>query len=79
MQNFEYYNPVRVVFGPGSVLQAGEIVKNAGGRHALVVSYKNSRSVGQIVRRICASLENSKVKYTLFEEVKDLEERYAAK
>ncbi|MBO4326479.1 MAG: iron-containing alcohol dehydrogenase [Clostridia bacterium] len=69
MQNFEYYNPVHVVFGPGSVLRAGEIVKNAGGQHALIVSYKNSHSVGSIVQKVCDSLEEKGVKYTRFEEV----------
>ena len=38
MQNFEYYNPVKVVFGAGNIEQIGELCSGIG-KNALLVSY----------------------------------------
>ena len=39
MKNFEYYNPVRVIFGAGEVCRCGEEAKKLGTKVCLV-SYK---------------------------------------
>ena len=39
MKNFEYYNPVRVIFGAGEVCRCGEEAKKLGNKLCLV-SYK---------------------------------------
>ena len=40
MNDFEFYNPVKLVFGNGEVKRIGELVKGIG-KIALIVSYKN--------------------------------------
>gem|GEM_PF-459942 len=66
MENFEYYNPVKVYFGPGSISRIGELSRNAGARHALVVSYKNSKSLAPVLDRVHCSLDKAGVRYTPF-------------
>ena len=39
MENFELYNPVRIIFGPGEVSRTGEEAAKLG-KKAMVVSYK---------------------------------------
>lgn len=66
MQNFEYYNPVKVCFGPGSVQRVGEIVKREGASHVLVVSYQRSRFLAPVLDKVYASLEAEGIRHTPF-------------
>jgi alcohol dehydrogenase YqhD (iron-dependent ADH family) len=45
MEKFEFYNPVRVVFGPGELKRVGPEAK-AIGQTALLVSYKSRAPEG---------------------------------
>ena len=51
MEKFEFYNPVRVVFGPGEVKKVGVEAK-ALGSTALVVSYKEHAFFADLLARI---------------------------
>lgn len=55
MNNFEFYNPVKLVFGPGEVSRIGAEAK-AYGKRALVVSYTNVEFYGDLFDRIQSSL-----------------------
>ena len=46
MNNFTYHNPVKVVFGLGTLKQAGEEAAKLGKR-ALVVSYGDASEIGR--------------------------------
>ncbi len=56
MNNFELYNPVQVVFGPGEVSRIGEKSKGIGTK-ALIVTYKEVGFYGDLFDRIHKSLE----------------------
>jgi alcohol dehydrogenase YqhD (iron-dependent ADH family) len=51
MEKFEFYNPVRIVFGPGEVKRIGAEAK-ALGRTALLVSYKELGPLKEVLARI---------------------------
>ena len=63
MNNFELYNPVKVIFGAGETKRIGEAV-SAWGRHALIVSYAVVDFYGDLFDRIHRSLTQSGVRYT---------------
>ena len=63
MNNFELYNPVKVIFGAGEVKRIGETVK-ACGKRALIVSYAVVDFYGDLFDRIHGSLEACGVRYT---------------
>jgi alcohol dehydrogenase YqhD (iron-dependent ADH family) len=69
LENFEYYNPVKVYFGPGNIRRIGELTDEFGAQHVLVVSYKNSRSLAPILSKVYDSLDIAGVRYTPFLEV----------
>ena len=56
MNNFEFYNPVRIVFGAGEVKRIGEIASQYGKR-ALIVSYAVVDFYGDLFDRIHAALK----------------------
>lgn len=62
MLPFEYYNPVRVVFGPGEVNRVGREAKELG-RKALIVSYSDIGLLSAAVDMVHKSLEEHKVGY----------------
>jgi alcohol dehydrogenase YqhD (iron-dependent ADH family) len=67
MEKFEFYNPVRVVFGPGEVKRLGAEAK-ALGKTALVVSYKDN-PFGGLLARVEKDLAASGVRPVPFYEV----------
>jgi alcohol dehydrogenase YqhD (iron-dependent ADH family) len=67
MEKFEFYNPVRVVFGPGEVKRLGTEAK-ALGKTALVVSYKDN-PFGGLLARVEKDLAASGVRPVPFYEV----------
>ena len=61
MEKFEFYNPVRVVFGPGEVKRVGLEAK-ALGKAALLVSYKEQGPLQDLLARIERILSSEGVK-----------------
>ena len=55
MNNFEFYNPVKLVFGCGESKKVGKYAKDLG-RRALIVSYTKTDFYGDLFDRIKASL-----------------------
>lgn len=51
MENFEFYNPVRIIFGPGEVSRTGEEAAKLGKR-AMVVSYKEHHFFTDLLRSV---------------------------
>ena len=53
MNNFEYYNPVRVFFGPGEVQKVGLLAKDLG-KVVCLVSYKKL----DFLEPLCTKVKN---------------------
>lgn len=66
MQNFDFYNPVRVLYGPG---RTDEIGKEAAqiGKTALVVTYADAPYLQPLIDRVCDLLKNAGVRPVLHE------------
>lgn len=62
MNNFEFYNPVKIIFGAGEVKRIGEAAKDYG-KKALIVSYSVVDFYGDLFERIHASLQEKGVEY----------------
>lgn len=62
MNNFEFYNPVKIIFGAGEVKRIGEAAKDYG-KKALIVSYSVVDFYGDLFERIHASLQKKGVEY----------------
>ena len=56
MNNFEYYNPVRVIFGAGELKRIGKEAKAFGTKVALV-SYKDLNILAPLIDEIQTLLE----------------------
>ncbi len=56
MENFEFYNPVKVIFGAGEVARTGSEAAKLG-RLALVVSYKEAGPLAALLAQIEAQLK----------------------
>jgi len=66
MNNFEFYNPVKLVFGNGESKKVGEYAKGIG-KTALIVSYTKVDFYGDLFDKIKASLDSVGIKsYTFF-------------
>jgi hypothetical protein len=66
MNNFEFYNPVKLVFGKGEAERVGEYAKGLG-KVALIVSYREVGFYGDLFDRLKASLDANGIKsYTYF-------------
>ncbi len=63
MENFNYYAPTRVVFGKGTELQAGELVRECGCRKVLVHYGSGSVKRSGLLDRIYEALEKAEVDY----------------
>lgn len=61
MQNFEYYNPVRVLYGPGMTEALGMRVAEIG-KTALVVTYADAPYLAALIERVVKLLEEAGVK-----------------
>ena len=60
MQSFEFYNPVKILFGPGQVSRIGEVSAQYG-KKALIVSYQKIDFYGDLFDRIQKSLSENGV------------------
>lgn len=56
MEKFEYYNPVKVVFGEGSLFQIGTYAALYG-KKALLVTYENAKYFADVIKTIHTCLE----------------------
>ncbi|MDO4560876.1 MAG: iron-containing alcohol dehydrogenase [bacterium] len=61
MQNFTYYAPTKVVFGKGVEKETGTLIREQGGRKALVVYGGGSAKRSGLLGRIAASLDEAGV------------------
>lgn len=61
MQNFDFYNPVRVIYGPGMTSELGKRVAEIG-KTALVVTYADAHYLAPLVERVVALLEEAGVR-----------------
>lgn len=62
MNNFEFFNPVKIIFGSGEVNRIGEVSKNYG-KKALIVTYTEIGFYGDLFDRIHDSLEAAGIGY----------------
>ncbi len=68
MENFEFYNPVRIIFGPGEIAKVGvEAAKF--GKKALLVSYKEHDFFSDLLDKIQSMLEEEHLEVIPFFEV----------
>lgn len=65
MENFEYYNPVKVVFGAGTLNQVGTYAAMYGTR-ALLVTYESSSFFDEIIGQIQKSLESEGIRCQIY-------------
>ncbi len=68
MNNFEFYNPVKVVFGSEALEVVGEKAKEIGSK-ALIVSYTDRSFYGDLFDEINTSLDMAGISYVTFFEV----------
>ena len=68
MNAFDFQNPVKVIFGVGTVARVGEEASRLG-RRALVVSYSDPGPLAGVLDRVCASLAAAGVPAATFCEV----------
>ena len=60
MNNFEYFNPVKIIYGPGEVLKIGTETARFG-KKALIVSYSDVGFYGDLFDRIHKSMKKAGV------------------
>ncbi len=63
MQDFKYYAPTEVVFGPKSESQTGKMVKKYGGNKVLIHYGGSSAERSGLLKQICDSLDAEGIKY----------------
>ena len=63
MENFQYYTPTKVVFGKGTVGQAGQLVAEQGCRKVLVHYGSGSVVRSGLLDRIYRSLDEAGIPY----------------
>lgn len=68
MENFEFYNPVRIIFGPGEVSRTGEEAAKLGKR-AMVVSYKEHHFFTDLLRSVESMLTSAGLSVVPYYEV----------
>lgn len=70
MYSFEFYNPVRVIFGVGKVECAGSEAAKLGKR-AMIVSYREHEVLAALLSDVAASMREEGIDVTEFFEVED--------
>lgn len=70
MNSFEYYNPVKVVFGKGERERIGNIAKELGKR-VCVVSYKKNDFLISLLQRVNEILDNNNLDVVTFYEIEE--------
>ena len=68
MENFEFYNPVRIIFGSGEVSKTG-VEASKIGLKALLVSYKEHDFLKELLSKLESILQDAGVKVVPFFEV----------
>lgn len=68
MQNFVFYNPTKIIFGPGEIARVGKEAKQLGDT-ALIVTGKRSSSAHGIVNRITDYLEKEGVQAIVYDKI----------
>lgn len=63
MNNFEYYTPTKVVFGKGTELEVGTLIKAYGCKKVLIHYGGGSVKRSGLLDRVCQSLEASGITY----------------
>ena len=63
MENFQYYTPTKVLFGRGTEMQTGELVKAQGCRKVLVHYGGKSAVKSGLLDRIFHSLDDAGIDY----------------
>ena len=62
MNNFDYYNPVRVIFGEGVIDDAGAAIAEYG-KKAMIVSYTDVSFYGDLFDKIHRALDAADISY----------------
>ncbi len=70
MKEFEYYMPVRLVFGRGKVSLTGRFAKGYGNK-ALLVTGKNSAKRTGLLERVIRCLEDEGMGYAVFDRIEE--------
>jgi alcohol dehydrogenase YqhD (iron-dependent ADH family) len=65
MDKFEFYNPVRIVFGVGELSRVGEEAKKLG-KKALLVTYKDHRYLDPAIQQVQSLLHAAGVELTTY-------------
>jgi len=65
MENFEFYNPVRIIFGSGEILKVGKAAKEIG-KKAILVSYEDQGSLQNSIKKIEKIIKEQNVDYVKF-------------
>ena len=65
MENFEFYNPVRIIFGSGEILKVGKTAKELG-KKAMLVSYEDQGSLQNSIQKIEKIMQDQNVDYVRF-------------
>ena len=68
MLNFELYNPVKIVFGPGESKRVGNYAKDFG-KKAMLVSYEEHSFFTDLLNAVKKNLEDNGVQVTEFYKV----------
>jgi alcohol dehydrogenase YqhD (iron-dependent ADH family) len=68
MQNFVFYNPIKMIFGPGELKKIGTEAK-ALGRKAMIVTGKGSSSKFNILSETLGYLKNENVEIIIFDKI----------
>jgi alcohol dehydrogenase len=69
MPDFDFDPRTRVIFGPGSLAKLGEIARNIGGKHVLLVTDSGLKAAGHEDRAL-AQLSSAGMRVSIFDEVR---------
>jgi alcohol dehydrogenase class IV len=68
MLEFQFYQKAKMLFGQGTVKQAGELLEYMGAKKPFIVCDKGVLAAG-IVDKVLDSLKEKKISYVIFDEV----------
>ena len=70
LQSFDYHPRTRVIFGEDSLERVGELARDLGGKHALIVTDKGIAAAGHPTRAV-GFIEAAGLQVTVFSEVRE--------
>lgn len=70
MNNFEFRQPIRLIFGVGEVKRIGKVTKEYGKR-ALLATYPKSEGLGGIIDKVTDYLKKEGIEVILFDKVQE--------